>query len=196
MMLQSPLTVNELPVLFRQFCELDLIEIMYMKQCEENDVLVKQIDFETVLANFKGLTFFEIFQYNEDYIEQVLKQIADQELKEKQFIDASGNKLDNTIIRRMYYTMLLPLVQPREENTVKQGKQTKTLQNDVRNIMVDKLTDPEGSYMLEPLLKLVMLSDECKLSNLVRSGASFKQVFSLKSATVTNFMSQSLFENQ
>jgi hypothetical protein len=58
-----------LPVLFRQFCELDLIEIMYMKQCEENDVLVKQIDFETVLANFKGLTFFEIFQYNEDYIE-------------------------------------------------------------------------------------------------------------------------------
>jgi hypothetical protein len=96
----------------------------------------------------------------------------------------------------MYYTMLLPLVQPREENTVKQGKQTKTLQNDVRNIMVDKLTDPEGSYMLEPLLKLVMLSDECKLSNLVRSGASFKQVFSLKSATVTNFMSQSLFENQ
>jgi len=96
----------------------------------------------------------------------------------------------------MYYTMLLPLVQPREENTVKQVKQTKTLKNDVRNIMVDKLTDPEGSYMLEPLLKLVMLSDECKLSNLVRSGASFKQVFSLKSATVTNFMSQSLFENQ
>jgi len=92
--------------------------------------------------------------------------------------------------------MLLPLVQPREENTVKQGKQTKTLKNDVRNIMVDKLTDPEGSYMLESLLKLVMLSDECKLSNLVRSGASFKQVFSLKSATVTNFMSQSLFENQ
>jgi hypothetical protein len=61
---------------------------------------------------------------------------------------------------------------------------------------VDKLTDPEGSYMLDPLLKLVMFSDECKLSNLVRSGASFKQVFSLKSATVTQFMSQSLFENQ
>jgi hypothetical protein len=50
--------------------------------------------------------------------------------------------------------------------------------------------------MLDPLLKLVMFSDECKLSNLVRSGASFKQVFSLKSATVTQFMSQSLFENQ
>lgn len=69
MMLQSPLTVNELPVLFRQFCELDLIEISYLQQCEETEVLVKQIDFETVLANFDGLTFFEIFLHNEDYIE-------------------------------------------------------------------------------------------------------------------------------
>lgn len=70
---------------------------------------LKKIDFETILAEFNGLTFFEIFGNVSDYMELVYKQIEFEELKLKVSIDISGNQSDNIIIRRIFWTLNLPV---------------------------------------------------------------------------------------
>lgn len=50
--------------------------------------------------------------------------------------------------------------------------------------------------MLESLLQLLMISEEVKLSNLVKSMHCFKKVFSMQSTTVTKFMENSTFYNE
>jgi hypothetical protein len=50
--------------------------------------------------------------------------------------------------------------------------------------------------MLEPLLTLLKLSDEFKLSNLVASFEGFKKVFATKSSNISEFMEHSLFSNE
>ena len=68
------------------------------------------MDYETVLANFEGLTFFEIFAENPEYIELIHKQIEDNELESKKTIEASGNESDNIIIRRLFWTLQQPIL--------------------------------------------------------------------------------------
>ena len=48
---------DELNILFRTYCELDLLDFDYLKKEEENPL--NRIDFETVLAIIDGKTFFE-----------------------------------------------------------------------------------------------------------------------------------------
>ena len=50
--------------------------------------------------------------------------------------------------------------------------------------------------MLDPLLTLLMLSEEYKLSNLVASFDGFKKVFETKSSTISSFMEASAFFNE
>jgi hypothetical protein len=65
-----------------------------------------------------------------------------------------------------------------------------------KNICQEKLTDPKGQYMLESLLSLLMISEEVKLSNLVKGIHCFKLVFSMQSAPVTRMMENSTFFNE
>jgi len=43
--------------------------------------------------------------------------------------------------------------------------------------MQDLLFDEENSHIIDPFLKLLMLSSEFKLSNLIKDFESFKKVF-------------------
>ena len=45
------------------------------------------------------------------------------------------------------------------------------------NVMQDLLFDDENSHVIDPLLKLLMLSSEFRLSNLIQDFESFKKVF-------------------
>lgn len=133
-----------------------------------------------MLANFEGLTFFEIFSENLNYLELIYNQIQEVELKEKKSIDLSGNESDNIIIRRMIWTMLLPIIKQKEDLVTKKlvrklnKNRKETHYKDQKNILQEKLFDHESQYMLDPLLKLLMLSEEFKLSNLVSTFEGFK----------------------
>ena len=61
LVIQPAASAEESSILFRQYCELDLLEVHFIRKCHQEDILVKHIDYETVIANFEGLTFFEIF---------------------------------------------------------------------------------------------------------------------------------------
>jgi len=50
--------------------------------------------------------------------------------------------------------------------------------------------------MLDPLLSLLMVSEEFRLSNLVANFDGFKKVFNMKSKTINKFMEQSSFWNE
>lgn len=64
------------------------------------------------------------------------------------------------------------------------------------NIIQDKLFDEENQHMVDALLKLLMLSSEFKLSNLIADFNCFTQVFNINSAEVNVFLEQSFFQNQ
>jgi hypothetical protein len=65
-----------------------------------------------------------------------------------------------------------------------------------KNILIKKLFDQNGQFMLDSLLDILMQSEEFKLSNLVSSFEAFKTVFSTNSTAIREFMSDSLFENE
>jgi hypothetical protein len=87
-----------------------------MKKCEMEDLYVRQIDYQTVLANFEGLTFFEIFNDNSNYMERIASQIHDDELKSKTQIDISGNESDNIIIRRLFWALQQKIIETDDES--------------------------------------------------------------------------------
>jgi hypothetical protein len=58
------------------------------------------------VANFNGQTFFELFRDDSTYIELLEEQLRRTNLEQQQ--DESGAKSDNILLRRLYYTLLLP----------------------------------------------------------------------------------------
>lgn len=58
------------------------------------------------------------------------------------------------------------------------------------------LFDDENSHIIDPFLKLLMLSSEFKLSNLIQDFESFKKVFQLSSTEINTFLEESFFQNQ
>jgi len=73
--MQPGMSKTEIFQLFRGFSELDITDVKYIQNCEINDIHIKKLDFETVLADFHGMTFFEIFNTNSDYTELIVAQI-------------------------------------------------------------------------------------------------------------------------
>ena len=121
-------------------------DTIFIRSCETEDLFLKTIDFETILADFDGLTFFEIFGDNPDYMELIERQIDLQELKLKVTRDKSGNQSDNIIIRRLFWTLGLPVKDVIDDKfyvSRKKGKNGHKIKN-VKNILMQKLFDDQG----------------------------------------------------
>ena len=121
-------------------------DTIFIRSCETEDLFLKTIDFETILADFDGLTFFEIFGDNPDYMELIERQIDLQELKLKVTRDKSGNQSDNIIIRRLFWTLGLPVKDVIDDKfyvSRKKGKGGHKIKN-VKNILMQKLFDDQG----------------------------------------------------
>lgn len=127
--------------LFRCYSELDLRDVFHMKRCEREDLHVKKIDYETMLASFNGLTFFEVFSSNSNYMELIMEQIKNDELNSKKTIDKSGNESDNIIIRRMFWTILLPVVNQSHDPIFERLKKKNLKLLGHKNILQEKLFD-------------------------------------------------------
>jgi len=52
-----------------------------------------------MLENFNGLTFFELFKTNSDYIDILINKIIEEGIKNKLSVDKNGIESDNIIIR-------------------------------------------------------------------------------------------------
>ena len=70
--LVRPSTIDMISsTLFRTYSNLDFLDITYIRNCEKKELFVKSIDFDTVLANFNGITFFMIFRQNQSYLDLI-----------------------------------------------------------------------------------------------------------------------------
>ena len=67
--------------LFRTFSILDFLDINFILNCEKKDLYVKTIDFDTILSNFNGITFFMIFRQNQSYLDLIQQKIVENDLK-------------------------------------------------------------------------------------------------------------------
>jgi hypothetical protein len=91
---------------FTNFAMVDLLEIMNIVSETVENRFVPKIDPLSVVANFNGLSFFEIFGTDSTYIELLEEQLNTTTLE--QFMEETGVKLDNILLRQIFYTILLP----------------------------------------------------------------------------------------
>ena len=57
--------------LFRGFSYMCLLDVLYLQNRIKESHAVQQLDLHTVLQNFDGLTFFEIFKSQIDYFDLI-----------------------------------------------------------------------------------------------------------------------------
>ena len=56
---------------FKLFAIVDLYDVLCIKQLNERGLLVKKIEFETVLSSYNGISFFMIFKNNPDFLDLI-----------------------------------------------------------------------------------------------------------------------------
>ena len=56
---------------FRGFSYMSLLDVFYIQRCQRNSIAVNELNTNTVLQCFNGLTFFEIFKQEIDYLELI-----------------------------------------------------------------------------------------------------------------------------
>ena len=66
-LLMSPKTDLQENILIRTYTGLNLMDVSYLKQRQKNGLVEDMIDTNTLLADFNGMTFFQIFR-DPDYI--------------------------------------------------------------------------------------------------------------------------------
>lgn len=91
---------------FTNFAMIDLLEVMNIIAEEKENRYVTKIDIKSTVANFNGQTFFEIFKHDSCYIDLLEEQLQKTNLESH--MDEAGVKSDNILLRRLYWTMLLP----------------------------------------------------------------------------------------
>lgn len=91
---------------FTNFAMIDLLEIMNIIYEDSENRYVTKIDIKSTVANFNGQTFFEIFKNDSTYIDLLEEQLKNTTLEEQ--MDEAGVKSDNILLRRIYWTLLLP----------------------------------------------------------------------------------------
>jgi hypothetical protein len=61
-LIMSPQLESRPSQIFRTYCFTDIYEVEDLHRREEENLCVPTISIETMLANFNGLTFFQIFR--------------------------------------------------------------------------------------------------------------------------------------
>ena len=58
----------------RTYSGINLMDVCYLKQRLKDGLIDDMMDISTILANFNGMTFFQIFK-DPDYVQQLIDQI-------------------------------------------------------------------------------------------------------------------------
>lgn len=70
-----------------------------------------KIDLETTLANFNGKSFWEVFLQYPDFLQMVESEITERDLQGKKSRDEAGKETDNILIRRIFWSLQVPIKQ-------------------------------------------------------------------------------------
>lgn len=68
------------------------------------------IDAQTMLSDFNGLTPFQIFDDNANFVQILSDKIKAEHVDEAENIDEKGQVTDHILLRRIYYTINKPIL--------------------------------------------------------------------------------------
>ena len=111
----TPRTHDKKPVLFRLYTLINMVDVFDLQEKERKSLYVDKIDEMTMLQNFNGLTPFQIFQSNADFVIFLLNKIKDDRLQDEVNRDEKGETTDNLLIRHIYWTLNKPIVEINED---------------------------------------------------------------------------------
>jgi hypothetical protein len=148
------------------------MDVKFLKQREAENLVVSKIDVNMMFQNFNDLTFFQIFRHKEEYFQIIVNQIKAEDILEMDVTDERGESADNIIIRKIYWTMNLPVVKSEADPSAFE----KVLRP---SILQSTMYEEKNQHMLSSFLRLIMLSKEYRLSDLVGNFECFKQVFEI-----------------
>jgi hypothetical protein len=129
-----------------------------------------------------------VFKTKPEFLELLEKMLLNDDLSELTNIDEFGEVSDNIIIRRLYWSLSLNVI-PEEVNDLCKRSVKRP------SILHCTLFDEENIQMLDPLIRIIMLSEESRLSDLVVTFSCFKKAFDIESSEINNFLSNSYFQN-
>jgi len=170
-------------VLFRTYTYINMIDIVEIRKKQRLNLYVGELDFETVLQNINGLGFFQIFPEGQEFITELIERLKDQQLQLKIRRTPTGKVLDNLTIRRLYWTLNLPLL--------------------LDGIELPEVLHPSivhyamffNPYMLDYYLMLLLISRERKVQNLISNFVCFQKVYSVDSQLNQTFIGDSFITN-
>jgi hypothetical protein len=163
-----------------------MLEIEQIRKMQRQNLYVPKIYFETALQNFNGLTFFQIFRTNPSILQLLEFNIEELNLKDKTEINQNGLISDNINIRRMYYLLNVPMIQDGE-------KSYKQLLRP--NVMTYTIFDRDNQHVVDWFLRLLFLSREQKLSDLIGNFDCFEALFATHSEQTQMFFPKVFIEN-
>lgn len=219
-LMMVPKTGNRPSEIFRGYTFISLIDTLYIRKCLDEAIVVDVLDYHTAIQNFNGFSFFEFFKEEHDIFELIYTYVQSQDLQNEKVIDSAGIESDNIWIRQLFWTLNLPMKQPNSITAdfqlkqltsgdsirkmlekaskmikIKQDKIKEKEINTKQNLMQNLLFDDDNTHIIDPLLKLLMLSSEFKLGDLISDFGRFKKVFEISSNEIHKFLGDSFFVN-
>ncbi len=114
-LLMMPKTNENQSKLIRTFTFINLIDVLDIQKKEQENLYINKIDENSMVQNFNGLTFFELFKHNPDYIDLLLKKIKSSNILDNVQVDESGETIDNILIRKIYWTLNFPVLKHKKD---------------------------------------------------------------------------------
>jgi hypothetical protein len=136
------------------------MDIIDIKKREAENLLVSKIDENILTQNFNDLTFFQIFRKEEAYFTLLEEKIKSEDIQAQVVTDERGEVSDNILIRKIYWTMNLPVV----KSEVDRYAFEKVLRP---SILQGIMYEERNEHMLSSFLRIIMMSREYRLSDLV-----------------------------
>ena len=98
-----------------------------------------------------------------------------------------GEVSDNILVRKLYWTLNIPcvseIVDPELLLKVKRP-----------SILQSALFDQKNVQLIDLFIKLLMMSEEYRLSDLIGNFSCFKQAYEIESSEIQKFLSESYFQ--
>lgn len=118
------------------------------------------------------MTFFEIFQDRADFLQLLEDKIKSEGIVDQKVVDDYGEVIDNILIRKIYWTLNIPVINSEAYPTAIQSIERPS-------IMQTSMFEEINQHMLDSFLRLSMLSREYRVSDLVGNFKCFEKVFQI-----------------
>ena len=123
------------------------------------------------------------------FLHTLIDNISSLGLRDKTSVDEKGEVSDNILIRKLYWTLNIPCVEEVVEEKTKQNVKRPS-------ILHNALFDEKNVQMIDLFIKLILYSEEYRLSDLVGNFQCFEQAYEIESTEIQKFLEESYFQTQ